>query len=727
MLPSRTAVYPGFGVCFSILLLLPDAYGAAVCPVVSTATDVPASLQRRPVDLDAWAIYVEADEALFRYANASWMRGDVHLSGRGSAISADEVTWNQASGAVSARGNVYLKNGQFVLRSQAVEYNINDGSGEISRTDYLLNNGTGRGSSARLVQHAGGTTEMHSATYTTCPPGVDSWRIEAEQILLDHEAEQGSASRVRLKFFDTTVLYLPSFSFPLTDKRKSGLLAPNMGTSEKSGLELAIPYYFNLAPNYDLTTTPRLLSKRGVQVENEFRYLFSQHEGQLNYELLPHDNQRDGDSRYYFNIDHTSRFTPERTLTLKAEGVSDTDYFNDLGSSLASSSIVSLERTLDYTASHNGWYFSALAQSHQILDDSTEAYARLPQLNLSYEPVTDKQAIHWKASAEYARFTHGQETGGHRADLELEASRRYENSYSWLQPAIKLQHTRYWLDREQDRQISRTLPTAAVDYGLIFERPLKTGNRVQTLEPRIFYTYTPFRNQNSIPVFDSSEKTLSYSQLFASNRFTGKDRVADANRLSTSLTTRIQDPDKGREVFRASIGQMRYFDDRRVTLPDSSIQTSPRSELVLETAGELNDATRMTATAFVDNRQRAVSATQVRLNYRDQKERILNLGYSKREGEYEAAQLSFATPVTDTWQAFGSYETDLENGRMLEALGGLEYGGCCWSSRMAARKYLISDNQTYDDAIFLELELKGLGDFGNGTRDLLKNRIYGYE
>ncbi|HPQ95067.1 MAG: LPS-assembly protein LptD [Thiothrix sp.] len=696
--------------------------------MVSTATDVPASLQRRPVDLDAWAIYVEADEALFRYAAASWMRGDVHLSGRGSAISADEVTWNQNSGAVSARGNVYLKNGKFVLRSQAVDYNLNDGSGEISQTDYLLNSGSGRGSSARLVQHAGGSTEMHSATYTTCPPGVDSWRLEADRIVLDHETEQGKARNVRLKFMDTTVLYLPGFSFPLSNRRKSGLLTPGMGTSEKSGLELAVPYYFNLAPNYDLTTTPHLLSKRGIQIENEFRYLFNQHEGQLDYALLPHDNQRDGDSRYYFNIDHNTHFAPERTLTLKAEGVSDTDYFNDLGSSLASSSIVTLERTLEYTdSSHNGWYFSALAQSPQVLDSNAEAYARLPQLNLTYEPATDKNAIHWKASAEYARFTHSQSTNGQRADLALEASRRYENSYAWLQPAIKLQHTSYWLDRDQDNRISRTLPTAAVDYGLIFERPLKTGNRIQTLEPRIFYTYTPFRNQDDIPVFDSSEKSLSYSQLFSSNRFTGKDRIADANRLSSSLTTRIQDPDKGREVFRASIGQMRYFADRRVTLPDSSIQTSPRSELVLETAGELNDATHMTATAFVDTRQKQVSATRLRLNYRDHKERILNLGYSKREGEYEAAQFSFATPVTDTWKAFGAYEADLENGRMLEVLGGFEYGGCCWNGRMAARKYLISDNQTYDDALFLELELKGLGDFGNGTRDLLKNRIYGYE
>ena len=243
----------------------------------------------------------------------------------------------------------------------------------------------------------------------------------------------------------------------------------------------------------------------------------------------------------------------------------------------------------------------------------------------------------------------------------------------------------------------------------------------------MYYTYTPFRDQSAIPIFDSSNKTLSYSQLFNSNRFTGKDRVEDANRLSTSVTTRIQDTENGREVFRASVGQMYHFEDRNVALPGESIASGSRSELVFEAAGELNAATRMTATALFDTDNKNLSASQLRINYKDRKERILNVGYSQRKDEYEATHFSFATPVTKQWKFAAGYEHDLQNNRMLESLLGAEYSSCCWKGRIAARKYLLADNTSYDDAVFVEIELKGLGNFGSGAREFLGNRIYGYE
>ncbi len=185
--------------------------------------------------------------------------------------------------------------------------------------------------------------------------------------------------------------------------------------------------------------------------------------------------------------------------------------------------------------------------------------------------------------------------------------------------------------------------------------------------------------------------------------------------------------EKGREVLRASVGQMLYFNDRKVTLPDESAQTATRSELVVEFSGDLNDSTRLSGTGFVDTEEKQLTASQLRINYSDKKNRVLNLAYSQRTGEYQAARFSFATPVTDQWKLVGGYEQDLENDRMLETLAGVEYQSCCWKGRLAARKYLLSDNETYDDAIFAEVELKGLGNFGSGTRNLLENRIYGYE
>jgi LPS-assembly protein len=699
--------------------------GWELCPPPQQTTNKIKTL--RPADLDKMALYLEADQALFREQGDSELTGNVYLSQNDQELSAQQAIYNRQTGQVSAKGAVRFKGANVELSSQELEYNLNNGLGSLKDVAYLLNGSDGRGESTELIQETKQVTRLKNASYTTCPVGVDSWSLEAEDIKLDRATEQGTARKVKLKIQGRSFVYLPYFSFPLTDQRKSGFLIPNFGTDEKSGLRVSIPYYWNLAPNYDLTTTTNLLSKRGVKLENEFRYLTEKHHGSLQYDVLPDDQAYDQKLRYYFDIEHLSQLGPNSQLNLQAAGVSDKNYFDDLGSSLAASTIVNLERTLSYSSDNKEWDFSALAQSYQILDSSSGNYARLPQLQASWTPELSPAAPTITASSEYTYFSRNKGDNGHRLDTQLKLSRRFENTSAFIEPKIKLQQTSYQLEQADQQSINRTLTTAAVDAGLFFERELADGKRLQTLEPRIYYTYTPFKNQANIPVFDSSERTLSYSQLFTDNDFTGKDRIADNNRLSTSITTRLQELDKGREIFRASLGQMYYFADRKVTLPDEQVKTGSRSELVMEMAGQLNDSTRVAGTAFADVKDKTVSAGQIRVNYQDQKQRILNLGYSQRKGEYESAQLAFATPVTKQWTLVGAHEQDLKNDRRLETLAGLEYQSCCWKSRLAARNYLLSDNATYDDAVFIELELKGLGSFGSGTRNLMENRIYGYK
>lgn len=681
----------------------------------------------RPADLDKMAIYIEADQALFRERGDSELNGKVYISQNDQELSAQQAIYNRQTGKVLAKGTVSFNSPQLHVSSQTLEYNLNSGLGRLTELAYLLNGTEGRGESSELIQESKQVTRLKNASYTTCPVGVNSWSLKAKDIKLDRSTEQGIARQVTLNIHDRPLLYLPYFSFPLTDQRKSGFLIPNFGTDEKSGLRISLPYYWNLAPNYDLTLTTNMLSKRGLKLENEFRYLTELHHGVVQYEVLPSDQERQNELRYHFDIQHLSQLDARNQLKLQAAGVSDKDYFDDLGSSLASSTIVNLERTLSYTSDNPEWDFTALAQSYQILDNSAENYARLPQLQFTWTPTAASNAPSLSASSEYTYFSRSQGDNGHRLATQLTLKQRFETASAYFEPKLKLQQTHYQLEQTESKTLNRSLPTLALDAGLFFERELNAGKRLQTLEPRIYYTYTPFREQANIPVFDSSERSLSYSQLFTDNDFTGKDRIADNNRLSTSLTTRLQELDKGREIFRASVGQMYYFADRKVSLPDEATQTGSRSELVMEMAGELNDATRISGTAFADVQNKAISAGQVRINYRDQKERILNLGYSQRKGEYESAQIAFATPVTKNWTLVGAHEQDLKNDRSLETLAGLEYQSCCWKSRLAARKYLLSDNTSYDDAVFVELELKGLGSFGSGTRNLMENRIYGYK
>ncbi|HPY41532.1 MAG TPA: LPS assembly protein LptD, partial [Thiolinea sp.] len=525
-----------------------------ICPPPKQATNHTNTL--RPTDLDKMAIYIEADQALFREQGDSELNGNVYISQNDQELSAQQVIYNRKTGNVFAQGVVTLTGPKIKVTSTQLEYNLNNGLGKLTDVAYLLNGSEGRGESSELAQETAQITRLKNASYTTCPVGVNSWSLKAEEIQLDRSSEQGVARKVTLQIKDRPFLYLPYFSFPLTDQRKSGFLIPNFGTDEKSGLRVSIPYYWNLAPNYDLTTTTNMLSKRGLQFKNEFRYLTEKHEGNLQYNVLPSDRAHQNDLRYQFDIKHASQLGPNSQLQLQAAGVSDKNYFNDLSSSLAASSIVNLERTLSYTSHNQEWDFSALAQSYQTLDSGTDNYARLPQLQATWTPQLAEHAPQLTVSSEYTYFSRSKGDNGHRLDTQASLKQRFANSAAYIEPKLKLENTNYQLEGLNKQTINRTLPTAAIDAGLFFERPLAEGKRLQTLEPRLYYSYTPYREQSAIPVFDSSERTLSYSQLFIDNDFTGKDRIADNNRLSTSITTRIQELDKGREIFRASLGQM---------------------------------------------------------------------------------------------------------------------------------------------------------------------------
>ncbi len=694
------------------------------CPVPEAYTDA----TMRPSSLPPQAVYIEADEALFREQGVSKMTGNVHISQENKKLRADKATYEQATSRMSGSGNVQFSTDSMSVKSTQLEYNLASETGEIQNARYHLNKADGRGTGKRIVQETPELTRMEEASYTTCPADNADWSINSPDIRLYHDQERGTARNVTFKLRDMPVLYLPYLSFPLTDARKSGFLWPSIGSSEKTGLQVSTPYYFNLAPNYDLTLTPTLLSRRGIQLGSEFRYLTDKHTGTLNYVLLPDDRVSDVDNRYYFNIDNTTKINSRATLKLTAEGVSDDQYFVDLGNSLEATSVVNLERRLQYTTSGSDWSFLTLLQNYQVLDGGTAPHSRLPQLLLKYNPKQKNNGLDLSAEAEYTHFTGSDtETNGSRLDLVTRFSKRFSNSAAFFKPSLSLRHTEYELDDADNTHINRSLPTASLDSGLFFERNIRDGKYVQTLEPRLFYTYTPFREQSAIPVFDSSERSLSFSQLFKENRFTGKDRIGDTNRLSAAVTTRIQDPQQGSELFRASVGQMFYFDDRQVTLPDETAESGSRSELILEAAGKINQRTQISSTAYWDNSNAEFAAGEVRVRYKDDKKRILNVGYAQRKDDFESANLSFSVPIKDKWKAIGSLERDLLNDRNLETVIGTEYESCCWKTRIAAREYLQSDNVTRDNAIFIEFELKGLGDFGSGTSALLKDRIYGYE
>lgn len=682
----------------------------------------------RPKDLDKDAVYVEANNALLNAESLSELKGNVFIDDGTQTLVAHEATYANKTKDVTGTGKVFLKSELLEINSDAIEYNLNTQVGAVFNAYYHMPKTGAHGTSKEIKRQGKFLTDLNNASYTACPQGDNTWRIHAKDIQLDQKEEHGVARNVTLRIKDVPVFYFPYYSFPLGDKRKSGFLTPAFKSDDKSGVQISTPYYFNLAPNYDYTLTPTVLSKRGVLLGNEFRYLDEDFEGKMTYNALPEDKLYNDELRYQFDLFHKMKVGEKGTLIFKAGGVSDKDYINDLEDSLAATSTINLERNISYSTRGRDWSFAAVAQDFQVLDNATDPYSRAPQLTFKYKPEALNQRSDFKIETEtqYTNFYSRDKDDAQRLNLKIKASYNKNKSWGFFRPSLTLNHTHYEQKGDSGISISRTLPTISIDTGLIFERELNDTYK-QTLEPRIFYTHTPYKNQDHIPNFDSGVKTLTFNRLFDENSFTGKDRVADANQITTAVTTRFHNKKTGREKLRLSAGQVYYFDDRKVTLPNGTPQTGNRSELVFEASGEIAKNTRLTSTTFLNTGDKQITRNSLKLRYQNQKEQIFNVSYDYKRDDFRSTKVSFATPINERWSAAGSINYDLENKRKLESVAGLEYNSCCWKTRIAGRRYLLNDNETYDNAILLELELKGLGSFGSSATNLLRDRISGFK
>ena len=676
------------------------------------------------------AVYLEADKGIIRKQGISELQGNIIIQQNQTRFNANSAQFDRSSNEVDARGNVHLTTPTLKLKSDRVQYNLKKQTGSINQAQYQLSGDGAHGDSQKIKLNSKDNLTLYGANFTTCPAPVNSWHLSSSKIDLDNKTQIGTARNVKLNIGKVPVFYYPWFRFPLNNQRLSGFLTPNIRLQTNAGI--SIPYYFNLAPNYDATLTLSRFADHGFQFKGEFRYLTEIHQGTLNYEITPKDESFDNKKRDYFNIRHHTQLNDKTVINLNAEGVSDKDYFDDQSISLETSSIPSLERRLEIVHYNEPWEFIAAVEDYQVLDTNDAPYSKLPELKLRYQPERIPDKLNILINAESTYFDRDKSTTGSRFDVGFRADKKWGNDAWYFKPSFALNHSTYSLNRLSndtgDSSLSRTLPTLTLDSGLFFDRDIRTGKYTQTLEPRLFYTYTPFKDQSGFPVFDTARTDFATSnQLFAENRFTGKDRIADTNQLTFAVTTRIQDRHYGKELFKASIGQIFNFSDRRVTLPGGIVQTRSNSELVLELAGRLSDNFRVNATTLYNPEKNRPSRTELRLNYHDEKRRIANLSFRELDGELRQLSGSAAVAINKQWSLVGSFDQDLKKDRNLETLAGVEYQDCCWKTRLVVKRYLTADNETYDTPIFLEFELKGLGSLGSSARHQLQEKIYGYD
>jgi LPS-assembly protein len=559
--------------------------------------------------------------------------------------------------------------------------------------------------------------------------GNKSWELSAREIDFDLNAGLGTAHGVKLNFKGVPILYSPYFSFPIDNQRKSGFLTPSIGQRERTGLDLSMPYYFNLAPNYDLTVTPRYMSKRGLQINNEFRYLMPESSGQLHVEYLP-DDQEANETRHYLNFRHQTHFGDDWRVAVGIEDVSDDTYFEDLRSSLAASSLTHLNRFVDLTYYAPDWSMLTRVQDYQTIDSTLpldeRPYQREPQMVFAGRWLGPR--LGFDAVTELVNFDRNVGVTGWRLDSTEEFSMRFARSGMYLTPAVGWRQTNYWLDQNTiapgaEATLSRGLPIESLDTGMRFEREARDSGRLQTLEPRLLYVHVPFVDQSQLPVFDTITPDFNLIQLFRKYQFVGPDRVADTDQVSFGVTTRLIDA-RGSERLTATLGQTRYLEAQHVSLPGVAPISGNASDYVAEMSLD-RDIWNLDLGFQWNSETNSTARAETRFEYRPKNDRLFGFGYRFRQDLLEQGDVSVVWPVAERWRIIGSYSYSFLESQALEQFLGWEYDACCWRFRTVARRYVGRTGQT-DSAITFQLELKGLSQNARAPEDLLDRGILGY-
>ena len=594
-----------------------------------------------------------------------------------------------------------------------------------------------RGDAKAILFEGQDKKRLKEARYTTCEAGVDDWYIKASEIELDDFTESGTAKNARVEFKGVPLLYTPWLSFSFNNERKSGLLAPTVGTTSRSGFETLIPYYINIAPDMDATVGVRYLSKRGAQLQGEFRYLGENYSGINNLEYLNNDSLS-GEQRYYANISHNHNLGAGWSAGYNIEKVSDDQYFSEMSTRIISTSRVNLpqEGRVDYVG--DVWRFNGLVQKYQTLDEVNFPYERLPQLTLT----ADKQWDYFDTDlySQWAYFDRNRDAPlaatGSRLTVYPSISVPFTQSYGYITPKLGVHATNYRLNDNNftvggntfsNNSDNRTLPIFSLDSGLFFERDVNIvkNSYTQTLEPRLFYVYIPEKNQDRLPVFDSALADLNLTTLFTENQFTGNDRINNANQLSLAFTTRMIDNDTGTERIAATIGQRYYFDDQNVTLPGSIASEDNSSDIIAALTARLSNQWNLDAFWQYNTDDAGMVRSNILARYNPEPGKLLNIGYRYTQQFLEQVNVSGQWPLSQGWYGVGRFNYSIREKTLIESLAGLEYDAGCWQARTVIQRV---ETATADAnyGLFFQLELGGLASIGSNPLNLLRRDIPGY-
>ena len=711
----------------------PSQRWAYALSALVTASAVPALAQvpqkKLRIEESNPTVYVEAEEIDGRPDREVTLKRNVELIRGETRVTADTACFKMVENEVIAQGRVNMQRFGDRYKGDEIKLNLDSGKGWVLRPEYKMELNNAQGRAERLDFISEDEAFITDGTYSTCEGTDPDWYLKSSTLRLDAGRDVGVAGKTIVYFKGVPILGTPAMSFSLSGARRSGWLPPSIGLGAKGRAEVMVPYYFNIAPNRDLTVFPRIMFGRGLQLGATGRYLgetgAGSYMGSTHLEALLNDQVTNTD-RWLVRSTHSQALRRNWSMGWNLNAASDDDYPSDFSRSVATSAERQLLREVRTDLYGKYWSLAARVQNYQVLQDPAaidnpalfvpRPYGRLPEV-LFRAGRYDIHGFDWAFNAELTRFSHPDLPSGNRAIMQPQVSYPIVRPGYYVTPKLMLNASAYQLEDTvpgQSGTLTRTLPTFSVDSGLVFERRARLFGRAvtQTFEPRLFYVYTPFKDQNQFPIFDTAEPGFNFAQIFTENRFIGSDRISDANQVTAAVVSRFLESN-GAERLRLSLGQRFYLSDQRVQL-QSGTAVESRSDVLMAAAGRISESWSIDSAVQYNANTSSVVSSNYGVQWTPGRQKVINAEYRYVRDEIKNLDLSSQWPISRRWYGVGRVSYSLSQHKTLESLIGLEYKADCWVFRMGAQRFVVTTRNT-STPIFFELELNGLSKLGTGS------------
>ncbi|MDO7084358.1 LPS assembly protein LptD [Pseudocolwellia sp. AS88] len=731
-----------------------DDYNPVIqCPIPSFD-----KLSYQDINTDSQAITITSKYTQIEKNQFAKFTGGVTLVTPTEAIIADQIELNRQNLLINAEGNIHFQNTGIDVFASQLNASKAAGGTTLSDTSYQLTTNAGHGSAKTISVNQEGVLTLVDSSFTTCFGETPDWRINASEITINTADKQLEAYNAKFEVFDIPVFYIPYFTMPIGDERHSGILYPNIKTSSNSGFEVSVPYYWNIAENFDATITPRYMSERGTQLNTEFRYLMGHQSGVIDVEYLNRDIKltQNEDPRYLARLQHVGTFSDRFRAYIDYTTISDDNYLIDLDSEQYNSNDAYLYQIGELSYFGDSWSATVKLQDFEILGNHTPSYQTEPHIELSKSQALPFANAVFNIYSEMTRFI--------TEETDLPTAERYHveagitlpiTRPAWfLNSEVKILQTTYRQDNIAatsllEEKVSRTLPKVRIHGGMNFDKTLTFDdkNYTQTLEPQLQYLYIPNKDQNAIGLYDTTSLQDDFDGLFRDRRFSGLDRIAEANQYSWGLTTRILDP-QSQERLRLSLGRIVFINTDDTLLsndPDANIEVS-ESALATEVYAKINDNWEFTGDIQYNTKSNKTNKSQSKIDYQFSKNQTIQLNhrYTRNVSGNRLEQLSLLSNVNidPNWQIVGQVTQDLQNKRSLESYLGVQYSSCCWGIRLSFHRAInstidetqsnltdIDSRDEFDSGFKLKFVYNGVNSSqtSDSISDMFNSSIFGYK